>query len=108
MFDGEKCARCNEHFKFEELTYGADAYGLCAECYAALDPDKEPLRMCPHDGQQMDKEILFSRVLIDKCPACDGMWLDGGELEVMKTMLAQEMSRNSNWLLPYMLLMFGR
>jgi hypothetical protein len=105
MFDGEKCVRCNQHFKFEELTYGADAYGLCADCHAALDPATEPLRMCPHDGQQMDKEVIFHRALIDKCPACGGVWLDADELEIMKAMIAEEARLRPGLFPTYLLLL---
>jgi len=105
MFDGEKCVRCYRQFKFEELTYGADAYGLCADCLAALDPATEPPRMCPHDGQQMDKEVIFHRALIDKCPACGGVWLDADELEIMKAMLADDARNGFSQVLPFLLLL---
>ena len=44
----------------------------------------------------MSKEIVLNLV-IDRCPSCRGVWLDGGELEDMRgaieTGLAQQMMR---------------
>ena len=31
----------------------------------------------------MSKEIVWN-VVVDRCPSCRGMWLDGGELELLK------------------------
>lgn len=44
---------------------------------------KEQTRRCPLDGAEMAKEIVLSMV-IDRCPSCRGVWLDGGELEEMR------------------------
>jgi Zn-finger nucleic acid-binding protein len=43
---------------------------------------KEVKRKCPICGHKMDKVWLGERpkVLIDSCPAGDGLWFDGGEL----------------------------
>jgi Zn-finger nucleic acid-binding protein len=40
----------------------------------------ESERLCPVDGQKMTKEVAHMLV-IDRCSACQGVWLDGGELE---------------------------
>jgi Zn-finger nucleic acid-binding protein len=34
----------------------------------------------------MAKEIV-SQVVIDRCPSCGGVWLDGGELEMLRRAL---------------------
>jgi Zn-finger nucleic acid-binding protein len=34
-------------------------------------------RLCPIDGDKLGKQV-FEFVLIDKCPACGGVWLDKG------------------------------
>ena len=54
-------------------------------CFA---PDKpatttEPLLRCPLCRKKMDKRLLGQEqpVIADVCPRCDGLWLDGGELE---------------------------
>jgi len=35
---------------------------------------------CPKCGDELN-EISFKSIKIDKCPSCEGIWLDGGELE---------------------------
>ena len=39
---------------------------------------------CPKCGMQLE-EIAFSDVRIDKCFNCEGLWLDRGELDLLKT-----------------------
>src|SRR3989304_4664117 len=42
---------------------------------------KEPAHMhCPKCGEHLVTKEHFD-VTIDECPACEGMWLDKGELE---------------------------
>jgi hypothetical protein len=38
---------------------------------------------CPKCGMQLD-EIAFGDVRVDKCFSCEGLWLDKGELEVIR------------------------
>jgi hypothetical protein len=38
---------------------------------------------CPKCGMQLE-EIAFGDVLIDKCFSCDGLWLDKGELDLIR------------------------
>ena len=47
--------------------------------------DREQLRKqhwmrCPRCGMEL-KEIAFAGVQVDRCFACNGTWLDAGELE---------------------------
>lgn len=35
---------------------------------------------CPKCGMNLH-EISYKNVMIDKCSACDGLWLDAGEIE---------------------------
>jgi Zn-finger nucleic acid-binding protein len=37
---------------------------------------------CPKCGQPLYK-IEYKGVTIDRCPGCQGVWLDAGELEVL-------------------------
>ena len=37
---------------------------------------------CPKCGNQLI-EISYKSILVDKCSACDGIWLDAGELEAI-------------------------
>ncbi len=53
---------------------------------------KETRRRCPICGKKMDKVWTGKtpRVLIDICPAGDGIWLDGGELhDILQQMSSQ-------------------
>lgn len=38
---------------------------------------------CPKCGMQLE-EIAFGDVRIDKCFACEGLWLDKGELDILR------------------------
>ena len=40
-------------------------------------------RLCPVDKVKMTKEIAHM-IVVDRCPTCSGVWLDGGELERLK------------------------
>jgi uncharacterized protein len=42
---------------------------------------------CPKCGSDL-VEIKFKKVPVDKCPECDGVWLDYGELEQVITSVA--------------------
>jgi Zn-finger nucleic acid-binding protein len=35
----------------------------------------------------MNKEVIFN-VVIGRCPSCKGVWLDGGELDLVKKGIA--------------------
>jgi hypothetical protein len=39
---------------------------------------------CPKCGTQL-VEIEYKNIMIDKCPECEGLWLDCGELEQVVT-----------------------
>ena len=43
----------------------------------------EELHLGPVDGATMSKEIAHM-IVVDRCPACQGVWLDGGELARLK------------------------
>jgi Zn-finger nucleic acid-binding protein len=48
-----------------------------------LEAESETARPCPVDGETMKKEVAHM-IVIDRCPKCQGVWLDGGELERIK------------------------
>jgi Transcription factor zinc-finger len=80
---GEKCARCGERRTRREYE-GLPTCEACEELIEAkIRAAKEQSRRCPLDGAEMAKEIVLSLV-IDRCPTCRGVWLDGGELEQMR------------------------
>lgn len=79
---GEKCARCGTKTRHE-----VDGKATCEACEREMqllvEAKAEDLRPCPVDGATMGKEIAHM-IVIDRCPKCQGVWLDGGELERLK------------------------
>jgi len=79
---GEKCARCGRKTRNE-----VDGKATCVDCEQEMqllvEAEGETRRGCPVDGAEMSKEIAHM-IVIDKCPKCGGVWLDGGELERLK------------------------
>lgn len=56
---------------------------------AKLEQEKEHHRLlhfmrCPKCGSELH-EVAFGDVRVDKCFACEGLWLDNGELEKLQT-----------------------
>ena len=80
---GEKCARCGKRRTRKEFA----GVPTCDECQQTLEltlaAAKEAPRDCPIDGNAMVKEVV-SNVIVDRCPSCKGVWLDGGELELLR------------------------
>lgn len=80
---GEKCARCGAKRTREEY----QGLPTCKSCRVVLEKKleaaKEEVRSCPIDGERLMKEIVMS-VIVDRCPSCHGVWLDGGELEQLE------------------------
>ena len=81
-FFGEKCARCSAKTRHE-----VDGKATCVACenemQLLVEAKGEELHLCPVDGATMSKEIAHM-IVVDRCPACQGVWLDGGELERLK------------------------
>jgi predicted nucleic acid-binding Zn ribbon protein len=76
-----KCDRCGKRTRNEEE--GRPICDGCArEMQLILNAADENIRQCPLDSSPMKKEIAHM-IVIDKCPQCNGVWLDGGELEKM-------------------------
>ena len=74
-----KCDRCGQRTRNEEE--GKPVCDSCVqEMQMILDAAQENIRLCPVDASSMQKEIAHMLV-IDKCPTCRGVWLDGGELD---------------------------
>jgi hypothetical protein len=80
---GEKCVRCGD--RRTRGTY--EGLPTCDDCKKALEArliaDAEDQRLCPLDGVAMSKEIVLN-IVLDRCPTCKGMWLDGGELDLLR------------------------
>ena len=79
---GEKCDRCGKRTKHQQ-----EDTPICETCAQemalAVEASAETRRQCPVDGATMTKQIAHMLV-IDRCPSCNGVWLDGGELDRIK------------------------
>lgn len=86
-----RCVRCGvELSEWEETDLPT-----CEACAGALrepKPGDEPTRACPVDGSPMTKEVVHM-VAIDRCPSCHGVWLDGGELDLINRAVASGSGR---------------
>ena len=81
-FFGEKCARCGE--KTRHTVKSTPTCEACEREMALLvEAENEQVRPCPVDGERMRKEVAHM-IVVDRCPKCQGVWLDGGELERIK------------------------
>lgn len=62
----------------------------CSRCAALLrgrlQAEAEVARRCPVHGVEMAKELIH-QLVIDRCPSCGGVWLDGGELDLLRRAL---------------------
>lgn len=80
---GEKCVRCGER-RTRETYEGLPTCEACQQTLQArVRAEAEDRRVCPMDGSTMTKEVVHN-VVLDRCPACKGMWLDGGELDLLR------------------------
>lgn len=77
----------NEEEYFARLEY-EKRKKLCEEKRADLaEEEKKRLKElhymhCPKCGNDLI-EITFKKVQIDRCPGCNGIWLDAGELDTL-------------------------
>ena len=78
------CVRCREHASAEVL----DGLPTCLRCGALIRRKAETKRACPVDGTVMRKDVV-QNLLIDRCPACGGIWLDHEELEALLRVAAE-------------------
>ncbi|MBI5732468.1 zf-TFIIB domain-containing protein [Candidatus Jorgensenbacteria bacterium] len=64
---------------------------MCSDCKLEEEAQREKKKKCPADGTTMDKEVV-EELIIDRCPKCDSVWLDKGELEKIVDALEDEAS----------------
>ena len=79
---GHTCVRCG----VKRTRAKRNDLPTCSDCETALLQTKaasEDAHSCPVDGTILEKEIVH-KLVIDRCPVCNGVWLDGEELEVIK------------------------
>jgi len=84
FFLGKKCYRCGTrtHNKFEDLY-------VCEKCELKIKIEREGTRTCMICNTKMKKKLIET-IIIDKCPKCKGIWLDGGELKKIQEISQEE------------------
>lgn len=80
---GMKCVRCGR----ERTSTEFEGFPTCQECQMTVRAERERRRVCQMDGAEMSKEVILN-VILDRCPSCGGVWLDGGELGLLNTAIA--------------------
>jgi hypothetical protein len=87
LFPG-KCARCGQSTR--ELYDGRHVCAPCRQVFELkLAAAEERPHACPVDGTLMTKSVAHL-MIIDRCPTCQGVWLDAGELESLTADVARE------------------
>lgn len=88
IFAKTTCERCGN-----SIPKRPGARPICETCEEELallvKARDENSRECPIDGTPMSKAIAHM-IVIDRCPRCQGVWLDGGELEKMYSRASDE------------------
>ncbi|HUH12159.1 MAG TPA: zf-TFIIB domain-containing protein [Longimicrobiales bacterium] len=74
-----RCARCGKEWTGKQV----EGVPTCDSCRASLQGRREEPRNCPVDGARMAKDVVLY-IAVDRCPECHGVWLDGGELDLIK------------------------
>jgi hypothetical protein len=88
---GETCVRCGKKLTKETFS-GVPTCESCDELLeASLKAKGEASRQCPIHSIAMTKEIVCN-IVVDRCPTCNGVWLDGGELDLLKQAIKAGMS----------------
>ena len=82
------CVRCNGAFKWEQLKQTPSGNLFCSPCWQEL--TNEPIRHCPVDNAEMEKKRVMDLFNIDRCPRCDGVWFDKGELRAIEKKAKEE------------------
>ena len=86
--DDYNCVRCQGAFKWEELQQTPAGNLFCASCWHAL--NDEATRRCPVDDAEMEKKRIMDVWVIDRCPRCDGVWFDKGDLHALEQAAKKE------------------
>jgi hypothetical protein len=79
----ERIQKTRERDYSEELRKIPDSV---AGAYEMARQKTQGERTCPACGREMEKReyAYSSRILIDSCPSCRGVWLDRGEVQALE------------------------
>lgn len=85
----DKCTSCNgvwlDEYELEDLLE-LDADALNELLLAGTDDSTldDKVAVCPRDGTEL-RRLRQRGVILDCCPECQGLWLDGGEFRRLRT-----------------------
>lgn len=81
----QTCVHCNTVQTKREF----ENQPTCPDCQLKILTEREPERLCPVDGSTL-KKTNNDGIVIDRCPNCNGIWLDEGELEAIRKAATEE------------------
>lgn len=73
------CGACGRPTVFAQEPAEA---AVCAGCAGGSGVQRESTRSCPVDGTPLAPEHR-SGIALDRCPSCEGIWLDADELDLV-------------------------
>ena len=87
----DRCGKCGGHFfddgELEALNDVFRHYEMVVldepELERVSQEELDRVVTCPADGTPMAPELLAGTTM-DRCPECDGIWLDGGEMTALR------------------------
>ena len=79
---GKKCLRCGDARTKEEF----EGIPTCDRCMLKIEAKQEEWLQCPQCSEEMSK-IIVRNLILDKCPSCGGIWLERGEVDLLKQAL---------------------
>ena len=80
------CAKCNYCYATTQI----DGKPACVRCRGEYQVLHEKVIACPHDGTPMKKLHTPYAIVLDVCPQCDGVWVDGAEKALIKQAIREE------------------
>jgi hypothetical protein len=88
VFGRETCHVCNDR---KTRRRDEQDRPICGDCEYDLqvqaEMDAEQRLRCPVDGQAMEKKLVEG-IIIDQCPGCNAVLLEGGELDELSDILS--------------------
>ena len=81
----ELCVHCKKNKTRRDF----EGEPTCADCRVRIQVEREASVVCPKDGTLLLKEAS-GEIILDRCPTCQGVWLDAGELKAIKEAANEE------------------
>lgn len=82
----KKCRRCGQKKTSQQLSNNR----LCQKCLKEIKAQASKKLHCPIDQSLLIK-VESDGIILDKCTVCNGIWLDPGELKLIKGFLKESL-----------------